>query len=120
MNQRVWAAQVGSYLWGKQAAEQAAELEIRLRGLAALTGKPYDVVRDQVATLARAGRTDSLAVVSHLEYSHHYAAAQRLRGGTERPKHPSEQRTVLILGRPHHWRRDLTGQLKLVPGESPW
>lgn len=115
--QKVNALQVGSYGWAKQHARRAAELQRRLQGLAALTGKPLDVVAEQVAQLAQAGRVDSLLVIDRLEYSHHYRAVQR----TEVPP-PCEpdRRTVRILGKPYHWAVELGGKLALKPGESPW
>jgi hypothetical protein len=120
MNTELTAAQVGSYLWAKQAADRSARFHTRLLELAALTGKPYGVVRDQVAELAQAGRVDSLLVIDRLEYSHHYRAVQ----STEvPPPRAADRRTVHVLGKPYHWAAgplQRGGKLTLKPGESPW
>jgi hypothetical protein len=108
--------QVGSYPWAKGVAAQAADLELALTNLAALTGKPLGVIREQVAELARATRTDSMVIVSHLEYSYHYGQTQRLCP----PAREMDRRTVHLNGKPYHWTAALGGQLRLTPGESPW
>jgi hypothetical protein len=66
----------GSYGWAKEHAAAAAELEAKLMGLAALTGKPLEVVRDQVAELAKAARCAPGIIISQLEYNHHYRMLQ--------------------------------------------
>jgi hypothetical protein len=109
--------QVGSYLWAKGAAAQAAELELALTNLAALTGKPLDVVRDQVAALAQASNLPSMVIVERLEYHHHYAEVRKLETP---PLREADQRTVRLWGKPYHWSVDFGAKLKLVPGESPW
>jgi hypothetical protein len=108
---------VGSYLWAKEAADQAAELEVRMMDLAVLTNTPLEAVQEQVATLAKAGRTSSMAVISQLEYSHHYRQIQKLELP---PAKASDRGTVTLHGKPYHWAAALGSQLRLVPGESPW
>jgi hypothetical protein len=117
MDTKIHALQVGSYLWAKEHAAAAAELEQKLMGLAALTGKPLDVVREQVSELSRAARCLPEIIVSQLEYNHHYRMVQ----STELPPaKASDRRTVHLNGKSYHWAAGLGGQLKLEPGESPW
>lgn len=117
MSEKVWALQVGGYLWAKEHASAAADLEVKLQGLALLTDKPLDVVRDQVQMLAKACRTVPEIIVSQLEYNHHYRMVQ----STEfPPAREADRRTVHLNGKPYHWSAALGGQLRLEPGESPW
>ena len=36
------------------------------------------------------------------------------------PKATADRRTFHVLGKPYHYQQDYTGQLKLIPGVSPW
>lgn len=112
-------AQRGMYGWAKDAANQAAVLNLRMQGLAALTGKPFDVIKDQVSELARAANVSSLAVVSQLEYSYHLGQARQLRESVLTPRKPADRRTVTVMGKAYHYAEEF-GQLKLRPGVSPW
>lgn len=119
MNTDIRALQVGSYLWAKEVATRSASLELRLQELAVLVGKPYDVIKDQVAELARASRVDSLVIVSQLEYNHHLTQVHRMGELLDRPTRAADRHTFHLLGKPYHYA-EVLGRLETRPGESPW
>jgi hypothetical protein len=122
MNERkLWATQVGSYGWAKQAAQDAADYAQGVRRTAALTGKTEAQVRRMVSDIRRNAGITWRAALNKIEHQHLVNAPGQdwISRQLEMPNHPQDRRTVVVLGKLYHWAT-VHGVLQLRTGATPW
>lgn len=128
LDERPYATQLSMYdlaVGMSQAMRAAAEMQDAMTKVSVILRTPPDEARRLLARTLEAypSLTPSEASKRLLRERLH-ARPEPLSAWAERelqrPKASAQHRTVLVMGKPYHWRQDYTGQLRLVAGASPW